>query len=391
MHPSLIRKGDLSRRIKIVHIQLLPLMSGVQKVSLDEFSQLDPSRYERVVVCKCEGEFTENLEHIGVRVHLLPELERALSPIKDFRAYAALRDFFKKECPEIVHTHSSKTGVLGRLAAHSARVPKIVHTVHGFAFSSEPRRVVRAIYKFIERVSGKFTDKMVVLNESDAAIARESLGISSNRLVIIPNGVDVNTYAPADSDTRNRFRREIFSVESPDHVIIAMVGRLWQQKNPHCFVRAAIQVLSTHSTARFFMIGDGEFRSDLESIIEAENLTEHIRIMGWRRDVPDLLKALDVMVLPSRWEGLPLAIIEAMSSGVPVVASDIPGNRHLINDGTDGQLFPLDDSSALATGLVELIDNPIKRASFSAQARSKVVAQFALSIRMDKIMRLYES
>jgi glycosyltransferase involved in cell wall biosynthesis len=381
----------MTRPSKIVHVQLLPLMSGVQKVTLDEFSKLDPSRYERIALCKCEGEFTEKLNKIGVRVHLVPHLERSISPIQDFRAYMALRAFFFKERPDIVHTHSSKTGVLGRFAAFAARVPNIVHTVHGFAFHSESRWAVKIIYKFLERLCGKFTNTLIVLNEFDSSVAHNMLGVPHSRILLLPNGVDIEKYAPTDPDTRQRVRKSVFGVEYHTQAIVGMVGRLWEQKNPHCFVRAAIQVLKTNSDARFFMIGDGELRSELEAVIKAENLSDHIRILGWRTDVPDLLKALDVMVLPSRWEGMPLAILEAMSSAVPVVASDIPGNNHLVSNFIDGRLFPVDDSVSLANALVDLINNFPVRERFSLNARAKIVANFSLSVRVKKIDKIYQS
>lgn len=377
-------------RKKIVHLQLLPLMSGVQKVTLDELAHLDPVRFDRVAVCKCEGEFTEQLRKIGVRVHLVPELERAISPKRDVQAYVALRDFFRAEHPDIVHTHSSKTGILGRLAASAARVPIIVHTVHGYAFPAESRPAIRAIFKFLERRAGRVTDRMIVLNDADAAIARDQLGVSEHRLALLPNGVDVDTYAPATPERRKALRQSIFGIVAPDHVIVGMVGRLWLQKNPQCFVRAAIRVAAQRRNISFFMVGDGEFRAELTTMIQASDHADRIRILGWRSDVPDLLKALDVMVLPSRWEGMPLAILEAMSSAVPVVASDIPGNHHLVDDGSDGRLFPLDDDEALAAALINLVDDAAKRSRFSAQARSKVLAKYTLSARMDKIAAIYE-
>lgn len=380
----------MTRRIKIVHVQLLPLMSGVQKVSLDELMHLDPQRYERVAVCKCEGEFTNRLRSIGVRVHLMPELERSISPKRDVQAYLALRRFFRTERPDIVHTHSSKTGILGRLAAHAAGIRTIVHTVHGFAFSGEARKVIRAAYKFLERRAAKVTDTMIVLNDTDATIAHEVLRVPNSRQVLLPNGVDVDAYAPGGPGQRQALRRSAFGVDSPAHVVIGMVGRLWLQKNPQCFVRAAIQVVAQREQATFFMIGDGEFRAELEAAIQKSGHVDRIRIMGWRSDVPDLLKALDLMVLPSRWEGMPLAILEAMSSAVPVVASNIPGNRHLICEGIDGRLFPSDDDDALARALIDLIDHPTKRLRFSAQARAKVLANYTLSARMNKITAIYE-
>lgn len=381
----------MTARKKIVHLQLLPLMSGVQKVSLDELAHLDPSRYDRIAVCKCDGEFTEQLRRIGVRVHLIPELERAISPKRDVQAYQALRDFFLAERPDIVHTHSSKTGILGRLAAHAARVPTIVHTVHGYAFPGESRRAIKAIFKFLEKRAGRVTDRMIVLNDTDAAIARDLLGVPDRRLALLPNGVDVDTYAPATAEQRQSLRASAFGIDDPDHLVVGMVGRLWLQKNPQCFVRAAIQVAAQRSNASFFMIGDGEFRSELEGMIQASGQSNRIRILGWRSDVPELLKALDVMVLPSRWEGMPLAILEAMSSAVPVVASDIPGNHHLVDDGSDGRLFPLDDDAALAKALIDLVDDRAKRARFAAQARAKVLARYTLASRMDKITAIYDA
>jgi glycosyltransferase involved in cell wall biosynthesis len=126
-------------------------------------------------------------------------------------------------------------------------------------------------------------------------------------------------------------------------------------------------------------------------MIQASGQSNRIRILGWRSDVPELLKALDVMVLPSRWEGMPLAILEAMSSAVPVVASDIPGNHHLVDDGSDGRLFPLDDDAALAKALIDLVDDRAKRARFAAQARAKVLARYTLASRMDKITAIYDA
>lgn len=380
----------MTARKKIVHLQLLPLMSGVQKVSLDELAHLDPAQFERIAVCKCEGEFTEQLRKIGVRVHLVPELERAISPKRDVQAYVALRDFFRAEQPHIVHTHSSKTGILGRFAANAARVPIIVHTVHGYAFPAESRRAIKAIFKFLERRAGRVTDRMIVLNDADAAIARDLLGVPERRLALLPNGVDVHTYAPATPARRQALRKSVFGIDAPDHVIIGMVGRLWLQKNPQCFVRAAIRVAAQRLNVSFFMVGDGEFRAELVAAIKAAGYADRIRILGWRSDVPELLKALDVMVLPSRWEGMPLAILEAMSSAVPVVASDIPGNNHLVEDGSDGRLFPGDDDEALAVALIDLVDDDAKRSRFSVHARSKVLANYTLSARMDQITAIYE-
>lgn len=381
----------MPQRIKIVHVQLLPLMSGVQKVSLDEISDLDRERYEPIVICKSDGEFTERLRKIGIRIYLVPELEREMLPACDIKAFVRMYFFFKKEQPSIVHTHSSKTGVLGRLAAWCAGVPLIVHTVHGFAFPAESRAAVKVFFRFLERVCAKITDHMIVLNDSDALIAREVLGVPESRQVLLPNGVDIDTYAPALPPVRYDLRQAVFGVGDEHRVVIGMIGRLWLQKNPQCFVRAAISVLDQRTNVGFYLVGDGEFRSELETSIRAAGHSASIVILGWRSDVPDVLKALDVMVLPSRWEGMPLALLEAMSSAVTVVASNIPGNNHLVVDGVDGRLFPIDDSDALASILIDLIDHPDKRALFATRGRDKVISSFTLSKRMLGITSIYET
>lgn len=376
---------------KLVHVQLLPLMSGVQKVSLDELENLDQSVYEMIVVCKSEGQFTERLRDINVRVKLIPELERKISPIQDFRAFISLLHFFRIEQPDVVHTHSSKTGILGRFAAFFARVPMVIHTVHGFPFAGEKSLINKVFFGFFEFIASKFTNKIIVLNDSDAAIAKNQLHVTEGRLVILPNGVDINCYAPGDSHIRNNIRKAVFGIESDQHLIIAMIGRLWEQKNPQCFVRAAISVLKKRVNASFYLIGDGEARGELEDMILRSEFSDRIRILGWRSDIPDLLKALDVMVLPSRWEGMPLAILEAMSSSVPVVVSDIPGNHHLVRDGIEGMLFPVDDSEALSLSLVKLIENPALRLNISTQARLRVLSKYTLSTRIEKINSIYHN
>jgi glycosyltransferase involved in cell wall biosynthesis len=377
------------KKLKIVHIQLFPLMSGVQRVSLDELSQLDPNFFERIVICKENGEFTELLRERGIRVYLIPEFRREISPISDFLAFLHLRSFLAKERPDIVHTHSSKTGILGRLAARASNIKGVVHTVHGYSFAGESTPLLRFIFKMLERIAAFACDKIIVLNASDAEISQMSLGISPNKLALIPNGVDVNVYSPPAIEFRNAFRKEVFGLINRDHLLVAMIGRLSSQKNPHCFLRAALSVAEKHSDVSFVMVGDGELRAELNAIIQQSRHSERFFMLGWRRDVPDILRAIDMMVLPSRWEGMPLAILEAMAVGAPVICSDIPGNNHIVSDRVDGNLFPMDDSASLADAIEDLIIHPSVRASYASNGRSKILSNYSLDVRMRHVLALY--
>lgn len=378
-----------SKRIRIAHLQLLPLMSGVQRVSLDELTRLDRSRFEPFVICKETGPFTEALERAGIPFFCVPELVREISPRQDWLALRKLTRLFRAQRFDIVHTHSSKTGILGRLAGRLAGVPVLMHTVHGYAFPAARNAFQSWLYLTLEWLGARITDALVLLKQDDLDLARARLHVAEDRLHLVPNGVDVERYAPRIDAARSLIRQEQLGIND-GCVAIGMVGRLWQQKNPDCFVRAAISLLrSGQVQARFFLIGDGELRAGLEACIREAGFADSIRILGWRNDVEELLAGLDVFVLPSRWEGLSLAILEAKSAGLPVVVSDIPGNRDLVREGIDGYIFSPDNDEDLAAKLESLIADAGLRRRLGASGRNKVLRKFTLIERVKKMECLY--
>lgn len=379
------------KKMKIIHVQLLPLLSGVQKVTLDEMERLDPTRFDKILICKCPGELTDRLSGLGVRFNYISDLKRDISPINDIRAFFALVKVFLHEKPDIVHSHSSKTGILARFAAYISRVPKIIHTVHGFSFPAESRFLVRSLYYLLEYMAGKITTKLIVLNDEDLGIAAHTLGIPKTRIVLLPNGVDCEVYRPPILCERDKVRKLSYGIDDNKFILIGMVGRLWRQKNPQCFFDAATIVLSSHKNVFFYFIGDGEMRDEIEGMISSHHLSSNVHIMGWRSDVPMLLRGLDIMVLPSRWEGMPLSILEAMASGLPVVVSDIPGNNHIVSHNINGLLFSPEDSNHLARLLLDLIDNKDRRFNISSRARADIIASYRLEGRISSVISLYQS
>lgn len=378
-----------ARRIRIAHLQLLPLLSGVQKVTLDELTRIDRCRFEPFVICKEPGPFTEALEKAGIPCHFVPELVREISPVQDLRALGCLARLFREQGFDIVHTHSSKTGILGRLAGRMAGVPVVMHTVHGYAFPAARNALQSAFYLTMEWIGTRVTDALVLLKQDDLDLARQRLQTPARKLHLVPNGVDVQRYAPLTEDERTRLRKEQLGIGEHE-VAIGMVGRLWRQKNPECFVRAAIRLLRDgHDTARFFLIGDGELREPLEQQVRDHGLDQAIRFLGWRDDVEKLLGAMDVFVLPSRWEGMPLAILEAMACTRPVVVSDIPGNRDLVLAGGDGFTFADEDDADLAAKLTPLVADANLRHMLGTAGREKVIQSYNLADRMKRMEQLY--
>ncbi|QDV65957.1 glycosyltransferase family 4 protein [Crateriforma conspicua] len=389
-HPIRGESTDRSRRIKLLHIQLFPMLSGVQRVSLEEFRLLDPKRYEIHLVTCADGPLCEAARKYGVRCHHFPRLMRSISPLNDYRTFKMLRHFMRHERFDIVHSHSSKTGVLGRLAAHASNVPAVVHTVHGFAFPSANNPLTRWMYQLCETKCGSLTDALICLNEEDERISRESLKVPSTAIYRIANGVAPDVYRPFDGDVSPADQRQHLLPGDPARPAVIMIGRLWRQKNPLAFVRAAVIAIEQGCPANFYLAGEGEYRQEIESLIASHDLADRIHLLGWRDDVERLLPLMDTVVLPSRWEGMPLVLLESQACAVPVIASDIPGNRNCIREGVDGFLVPLDDDQVLAERIHRLVSDTQLRQKFGQAGRQKVVQHHDVRQRVKQVVHLYD-
>ncbi len=368
--------------MKVVHVQLFPLLSGVQRVSLEEIRLLR-NKISYSAVCRSEGEFTDELRNLDVEYHLVDHLRRDLDPINDLKALRTLFLLFRSQKFDVVHTHSSKTGILGRMAAKGAGCPLVVHTVHGFSFPFAKSYLQKAIFYLMEWIAKWFTDRLIVLNDSDYDIAVNKLGFSPNRITLLPNGIDTNIFTPDSSS--NQF--------NPSHrdLRVVMVGRLDEQKDPYTFLNAALLLLQKNRNIRFDFIGGGREFDELSRRIEDSGFSSRISLLSWRNDVATLLRSYDIFVLPSRWEGMPLAILEAQSSGLPVVATNIPGNNDLVEDHIDGRLFNVGDAGALAEILDEYYHNPGHIQKHGVAARTKAVNEFDIVDRVESIATIYKN
>ncbi len=322
----------MNTRIRICHLQLLPLMTGVQRAMVELLKRLDPSRFEHWVVCKNPGPLTEELAKMGVNVLFVPSLVRRIHPLRDLQAFIALYRLCKHYRFRIVHTHSSKTGALGRLAARAAGADLVFHTVQGLPFHEFSRRGERFLYGLAERLAGLCADRVIFVNEEERQLAIRQRLISPARACTIYNGVDLALVERANTEEARVSFRRTWGIPQ-EAFVVGYVGRLWAQKDPTTL--AAIIDQCSGLPVHFVIAGDGPYQAFLAMRFAGQR---RVTMTGWLPDPTAVYPAIDVLLLPSLWEGLPMTLIEAMAFGKPLVASNVKGNRECVRPGHNGLL-----------------------------------------------------
>ncbi len=268
-----------------------------------------------------------------VNLKFSSDLSREIRPVADYHAYNQLRDQLKELQPDIVHTHSSKAGILGRLAASALEIPIILHTYHGFGFHRFQNPGVFRLYVALEREACRRSHHLIFVSKENWNWAKELDLIQNCSASLIRSGVEIEPFLQARRS--DSFREEQFGI-SPNEKAIGMIACLKLQKDPVTFVEAADLVTRKNRDVKFLLFGDGELAGAVKRSMEKMKYPRSFQHMGWTRDVPQVLANLDLLVLTSLWEGLPRVIPEAGIAGVPVVASNVDGNREIISDGRNG-------------------------------------------------------
>ena len=361
-----------ARRARIVHLITRLDLGGAQQNTLYCVRHHDRARFDVGLWAGAGGRLDPEARAIrDADVRLLPWLAHPISPARD--AAALLRLVAMLHGVDLVHTHSSKAGIVGRAAARLAGVPAVVHTVHGWSFNDTHGRATRSTFITLERLAARETDLLLCVSEADRALGL-SYGIGEpSAYRILRSGIEAASYAPTDG-ARSRVRRELGC--APDSVLVGSVGNLKAQKAPLDFVEPARRAHARDPRLRFVFAGDGELRGDVERAIARASLGSVVRLLGWRDDVPDLLAALDLFLLTSRFEGLPRAALQAVAAGVPVIATDTGGIAEVVVPGEGGLLVPVGDVEAAAGAVVRLAAEPELGRRLAANARARLGADF---------------
>ncbi len=379
-----------TNQVRVLHIITRLIVGGAQENTMLTAALLDSDKYAVGVVSGPqtgpEGSLIEEVRSRGVPLTIEPSLVREINPTEDMIALLRLTRFIQRGRYAIVHTHSSKAGILGRWAARLAGTPIIVHTVHGWGHHERQNPVARSFYILLERITAGITDRLIVVSPRNAEKGlADDIG-KPEQYVTIRSGIELDRFRhPQVSRPEMRRRLGI-----PGGVpVVGTVTRLSPQKAPLDFVRMAARVRQRIPGAVFVMVGDGPLRSQVLSSLKELALEGSFLLTGLRRDVPELMSTFDVFVLPSLWEGLPRVLPQAMAVGIPIVATDTDGNAEAVQNGINGFLVSPGDVEALADAVVRLLSDRDLALSMGASGKKKV-DEFSAQKMVEDISSLYQ-
>jgi glycosyltransferase involved in cell wall biosynthesis len=318
----------------------------------------------------------------------IPELGREIKAGQDLKALRSLVALMRRLRPHVVHTHTAKAGTLGRLAASWCKVPVVVHTYHGHVLHSYFSPAKTRFFVEIERWLARRTTRLLTVAEQvrDDLIAHH-VG-RPEQYVVVPLGLDLDQFQHADR-LRGELRRELgLPADAP---LVGIVARLVAVKAHEVFLAAAVKVNQAIPSCRFLLVGDGDRRAELEAEARRLGLGDRVLFLGWRADLDRLYADLDVVALTSKNEGSPVALIEAMGAGRPVVSTCVGGVPDVVTDGVTGLLVPHGDAEGLAASIVRLLREPETAARLSQRAREIIEARYAAPILLRNMDQLYSS
>jgi glycosyltransferase involved in cell wall biosynthesis len=318
------------------------------------------------------------LDEYGVKPRLIEEMKRQPNFQSDRKAYLKIKEIIREFNPDIVHTHASKAGALGRRAAVSMKVPVVVHTFHGHVFHSYFGKFKTYLFKTIERRLARKSDGIIAISSLQKnELCKDHKICGPHKIKVIPLGFDLNKFHDDLEFKRNATRCSYNIAE--DEIAVAIVGRLAPIKNHDLFLDVVQKIsISTSKKVVFFIVGDGSERQKIEDRIKGMNLPENIRIVmtSWIKDIGQFNAGMDIMCLTSNNEGTPVSLIEAQAANIPVVSTDVGGVRDIVSDGETGFIVPPKSVESFTEKLLLLIEDEKKRQKMSQNGWTFVEHKF---------------
>lgn len=366
--------------MRILYVITLPDIGGAQTHLLEVACAMQKSGHDVQIVAGKYGWLTEQLEIKGIEISVIDELVREISLKKDWATVYKIRNIIKKWHPDIVHCHSSKAGIVGRIAAFMEGVPS-VFTAHGWAFTEGVPFFKRVLYSVIENIMLNITSKCFCVSEYDRCLAKKWFLRDSHKIITVHNGIG------GDGLQRDAIVRML---DNGSILRLIMVGRFSKPKDHMLLIKSVYDINKKYpGQVHLSLVGDGDLFAAANQYVVANNLGDFIVLLGESTCVDSLLTQSDVFCLISNYEGLPISIIEAMRAGLPVIASDVGGNNELVVDGVNGYLVSRGDRKGLVQAIEKLIKDRNLITEFGKRSQEKFRMEFTFSAMMQKIESAY--
>ena len=365
--------------MKVIRIVTRLNIGGVAHHVTNLMRGLDRTKYEQRLVCGLEGvgegSMREHIQAQGVIPILISQLVgNPRLNVSDALAFTQIVRLLRRERPMILHTHTSKAGLLGRVAAHLTGVPIIVHTFHGLVLKGHYGALKTSGVRAVERWLARFTDRLIAVGDEDKKDLLAYRIAPTHKIDVIPLGLELNSFI--NSRTRRGVLHSELGLDSATR-LIGIVGRIAPIKNHRLFFDAMTHVLAHHANAHVIVAGDGELRAEMERYVRELAVTNRVSFLGWRHDLPQVYTDLDVVVISSNNEGTPVSAIEAMAAGRPVVASRVGGLPDVISDSETGYLVPPGNVEQLAYAVERVLRDRETTDRLRRNARESVRHKFA--------------
>ncbi|MDZ5470438.1 glycosyltransferase family 4 protein [Bacillus sp. 31A1R] len=371
--------------MKIAHVCT---SSYSHKILMDKLSLLVQSGYEVHIVSSNDGYDQHLLEKFNIKPHFI-KMNRKINIKDDIISIFEMIKFFRKMRFDVVHTHTAKAGIIGRIAAKLTKTPVIIHTSHGLPFFRDQNPFTYRMYKTFEKIGSFFCDAICSQNEEDMKALKE---MAPNKLVFYEgNGVDLNKLdRRLTSITAEDIEQLRMSLEIEQSRKIILVGARFEPVKDHDFLLKGLNILKeNYQNFTCILAGDGPLKSEIIEKVQTYNLEKHIKLVGYQKDIYPLIKLADIVSLTSIKEGIPRILMESMACSKPIVATNVLGTRELVLDQYTGLLVNNRDENALANSLKYLLETPLMAINFGENGRKVIEEKYTEEMVVNRLINIY--
>ena len=377
-------RKTIDKPVRILHVTATTT-GGIGLLLLYLAKHLDKKKFDVTVAFgpgyMLDGEFFKE----GISVYTI-STSRKIAPFSIVKGFFQIYRLIKEKRFDIVHSHTSVGGLIGRIAGKLAGVPVVIWSIHGFASHEGQNRFKKYFFLLIEKLLDKFTDHYVAVSEALKKEGIQNRILTSNKITVIHNGIELRNY---NKNFNVIQKKKELGIEM-SRTIIGTVTRFEPQKAIHDFLVSVSYVKKTYPDIKVVIAGDGPLRREIEKLINDLKLNDNITLLGWRNDVPEILAVLDIFCQSSLWEGCPMVLLEAMAVGKPIIATNVGGVKEIVEDDNTGILVPPADPKAMGDAIVKLMNNKEKTMKMGMNGRRRAESFFNVDLMLIKYERLYQ-